>query len=136
LGKANVTGDPNDIMAVQEMPRPAAAVNTEWTSKLGLASHDKQVAGVLSDGVHPGNAFQQPLVVCQNHGPALKAWELMTKCMQEENEAGRNRFLRPDLARKDGKQAASRQGGAIVLVEVEELCCAFLSAEKCMFCAS
>ena len=102
-----MTGDPNDIMTVQEMPRPAATVNTEWTSKLGLASHDKQVAGMLSDGVHPGNAFQQPLVVCQNHGPALKAWELMTKCMQEENEAGRNRFLRPDLARKDGKQAAS-----------------------------
>jgi hypothetical protein len=64
LGKANVTGDPNDIMTVQEMPRPAAAVNTEWTSKLGLASHDKQVAGMLSDGVHPGNAFQQPLVWC------------------------------------------------------------------------
>ena len=103
LGKANETGNPKDIMTVQEMPRPAAAVNTEWTSKLGLASHDKQIAGMLSDGIHPGNAFQQPLVVCQNHGSALKAWELMTKCMQEENAAGRNRFIRPDLARKDGK---------------------------------
>ena len=74
-----MTGDPNDIMTVQEMPRPAAAVNTEWTSKLGLMSHDKQVAGMLSDDIHPGNAFQQPLVVCQNHGSALKA------CTSAEN---------------------------------------------------
>jgi hypothetical protein len=91
-------------MTVQEMPRPAASVNTEWTSKVGLASHDKQVAGMLSDGVHPGNAFQQPLVVCQNHESALNAWEeLMAKCIQEENAAGKNRFLRPGLAGREGR---------------------------------
>ena len=95
LGKANETGDAKDIMTVQEMERPPASVNAEWASMLGLASHDQQIAGMLSDGIHPGNAFQQPLVVCQNHGSALAAHELMTKCLREENEAGRNRFLRP-----------------------------------------
>ena len=116
LGKANVSGKASDIMTVQEMARPPASVNTEWTNKLGLASHDQQLAGMLSDGVHPGNAFQQPVVLCQNHGSALKAHELMSKCLVEENAAGRNRFLRPGGASQSMQQATVAEAEAFSVV--------------------
>ena len=98
LGDYNRTGNMKDVKTVQEMDRPPATVNVDWVCRLALHSHDKQVAGILTDGMDPGNALQEPLVLCHNHVAALAAHRLVTKCHHEENAAGRNKFWRPDFA--------------------------------------
>ena len=100
LGDYNRTQNMEDVKTVQEMERPPATVNVDWVCRLALNSHDKQIAGILADGVDPGNELQQPMVVCHNQVSALAAHRLVTKCHHEENEAGRNRFWRPDFVRK------------------------------------
>jgi len=100
LGDYKRTQNMEDVKTVQEMERPPATVNVDWVCRLALNSHDKQIAGILADGVDPGNELQQPMVVCHNQVSALAAHRLVTKCHHEENEAGRNRFWRPDFVRK------------------------------------
>ena len=48
--------------------------------------------------VNPRNAHQDATVVCPNHASSTVFHELVGKAHKEENEAGRNVFLRPPSA--------------------------------------
>lgn len=112
LGDYNVTKNMDDIKTVQEMDRPPATVNVAWVARLALASHDRQVAGMLVDGVDPGNERQPPVVVCHNHASSLLAHRLVNKCHHEENAAGRNTFWRPEV--KVWQDLAHKTGGKVI----------------------
>ena len=83
-------------MPVQEMPKgPSNGVDRPVAEALALACPDQAVGSLLAVGVHPRNAHQDATVVCPNHTSFTKFHELVGKAHQEENEAGRNVFLRP-----------------------------------------
>ena len=48
--------------------------------------------------MNPRNAHQDATVVCPNHASSTAFHELVGKAHKEENEAGRNVFLRPPSA--------------------------------------
>ena len=86
-------------MPVQEMPAgPSNGVDGPVAEALALACPDQAVGSLLAQGVHPRNAHQDATVVCPNHASSTAFHELVGKAHKEENEAGRNVFLRPPSA--------------------------------------
>ena len=83
------------IYPVQEMERPASLLIADVIEPLAAMYPDARVGALLTKGVNPKNVHQEATVVCPNHKSSTEHHVLVGKAHREENEAGRNKFLRP-----------------------------------------